>query len=246
MVDPLSRVTLTGEDFESLEEGEYVTDAPIEFWMSRIQTPHNVALANAFMVVLLESEQYEATDTAAWRRLFLDHKFVAVPIHLRDHWSLAIVIRNGSEFVVLHVDSLGTLHTRRRAVEPLLAFLRDIPGVASVRVYHLGTLTPQQPNKFDCALFMLTAMQRLCTAARDQPGAFDRLPAAELEAACNAKTRKDARLAKMAEAVGPSLFSAAWFTQEDAMGLRGRILAAVDELRIDAAAAAVASASSIP
>ena len=146
-----------------------------------------------------------------------DRAIVFLPVFGYGHWSLAVVFYG---CIVLHVDSLCSrrLHGPEM-LQPLLAHLTarrsglvDYHG--PVRLLFAPSGTPQQSNVVDCALFMLKAIEGISgkvaelgeTAVLDALRLLDRQTGPEY-------------------ALGTEFLTPAWFTRQEARGLR-RIITA--------------------
>jgi hypothetical protein len=153
-----------------------------------------------------------------------DRAVVFVPVFGDGHWSLAVVFYG---CIVLHVDSLCSRKIHGPEMfEALLAHLTarrsELSGTADdhgpVRLMFAPSGTPQQSNVVDCALFMLKAIEGVAGKV------------AELcETAVLDTLRLLAHQAGPEYALGTEFLTPAWFTRQEARGLRRVITAELME-----------------
>ncbi|WVZ91185.1 hypothetical protein U9M48_037389 [Paspalum notatum var. saurae] len=175
---------------------------------------------NTYFYGKLEETLGRTVDFSKLRRWWkgvniLNKSYIILPIHGAAHWSLVIICIPGKESIsgpiILHLDSLG-IHSSTKILNTAGRFLEEewryskqnpssdtsIPETAwealPRNVHKEQVQVPQQPNAYDCGIFMLYYIERFI---REAPERFT-------------IDRRD-------------MFNRCWFKPEDASELRLRI-----------------------
>jgi hypothetical protein len=182
-------VSITPQDFNRLEPGEYLNDVLIDFFIKYIQrelipedTRNNFHCFSSYFYSSLTSPSIRK-----WTRninLF-EKKFILVPINEHFHWKLAIIHNPGNEDTepshdrscIILFDSLGMETPYSPIIEALRKYLTDewFAQFGTRRVFNqfntVGYVpdVPLQTNAIDCGVYLLKFAQRFCM---DPPTSF--------------------------------------------------------------------------
>ncbi|KAJ1266284.1 hypothetical protein BS78_08G139400 [Paspalum vaginatum] len=175
---------------------------------------------NTYFYGKLEETLCRTVDFSKLRRWWkgvniLNKAYIILPIHGAAHWSLVIICIPAKESIsgpiILHLDSLG-IHSSTKILNTAGRFLEEewryskqnhfpdtsIPETAwealPRNIHKEQVQVPQQPNAYDCGIFMLYYIERFI---REAPERFT-------------NDRRD-------------MFNRSWFKPEDASELRLRI-----------------------
>lgn len=162
--DPVSKpyqLEITKRDFKTLTPGRWLNDTVIEFYMKHIEADNSETVCfNSFFFTALSERGYQGVRRWMKRKkadIFQLHK-IFVPINLnQNHWVLGMVdIKNKK---IVYADSLCSSSSMNKRVFSILKLLQNYvieeSGGKIGKDFKLEPVScPQQPNGFDCGVFV--------------------------------------------------------------------------------------------
>mmetsp|Transcript_24277 Transcript_24277/g.55297 ORF Transcript_24277/g.55297 Transcript_24277/m.55297 type:complete len:957 (-) Transcript_24277:767-3637(-) len=139
-------LTITSEDMDRLESGEYLNDTIIDFWMQWMSRKENLSTSpvhifSTHFFTTLKEEGIEAVTkwTARKNINIFEKRFVYIPINGSLHWSLCVVTNpsairqlnaeeddsngeNGQSFRIIFLDSLK-MHNAKRICHVVIQWI---------------------------------------------------------------------------------------------------------------------------
>jgi sentrin-specific protease 1 len=166
IVSAESNLELERKDLRRLQHTEWLNDEVVNFYMNVVLTRRSKELGNkchffnSFFYPLLSSGGgYNYSRVQKWTKtidIFALDK-ILVPIHLGNHWCLAVV--NFSEKRFEYYDSLGG--ENKKCLERLERYVKDEYKTkhngefdTSQWEFHTPLDIPHQQNGYDCGVFM--------------------------------------------------------------------------------------------
>ncbi|KAJ9064683.1 SUMO1 sentrin specific peptidase 8 [Entomophthora muscae] len=169
---------LRKSDIESVNEGNWLTDAVITFFYTYLeQSPsntglHGILLLEPSMIHLLRQSTYPASLQGVLPNALYDANYVFLPVndHLShtaggNHWSLLVYSRPNSSFFYYDSYNNSNYHHAKNTAECFIHFLGLPPSTLRVMP------TPQQKNGNDCGVFVISLSESLFHAIIATPTA---------------------------------------------------------------------------
>ncbi|EDO17497.1 hypothetical protein Kpol_1058p34 [Vanderwaltozyma polyspora DSM 70294] len=152
-------IEITLRDFKTLDQGRWLNDTIIEFFMKFVEqnTPGSIAY-NSFFYSNLSRRGYDGVRRWMKKKKvnILDLNKVFVPINLnQSHWVLCII--DIPQKSILFADSLsvGPSSTSFHVMENLQDYIiKESNGKIGSNFKLVYLTTPQQDNGFDCGIYL--------------------------------------------------------------------------------------------
>lgn len=175
-------LTISNEDFNRLDSGEFLNDTLIDFWMrwiSKNENPSNSTVyffTSHFFTALLDGPEAVSSWTAKKNINIFEKKFIFIPINAQLHWSLCVVvncdkINKRTEKLspldevpcLLFFDSLKA-HRKQRVANKIRKWLKfeanrlnitvNDEAFAALSLPIVAPDVPYQDNSWDCGVFV--------------------------------------------------------------------------------------------
>ena len=170
------QITIEKTSVETLNEKEYVDDVVVEAHMQMVfdslcQTSMFGFVSPHFLYASLSEEAGGPGNATAREASDFSKPVTFVPVNdgpADDHWSVAMVLQKNRKFgaagktSVIHIDSLsakGRGHDPDEVLRPLVDHLNVVDPARPATLYTGRIDSPQQPNKYDCALYMFKTIE---------------------------------------------------------------------------------------